>query len=163
MWRKCPKFEVTALCCRPQSEEKAKAMAAEQRCAPGLTDEDACYAAGGFDAVYIGTANHLHYAAAKKALEAGYHVILEKPFTATAAEARELFELADRKGVILFEAITTPYLPAYRFLQDNMAAIGPVRGAWQASVPAAPGMTTSSRASGTRPLTRPATAAPSMT
>ena len=43
--------------------------------------------AGGFDAVYIGTANHLHYAAAKKALLAGYHVLLEKPFTATAAEA----------------------------------------------------------------------------
>lgn len=61
--------------------------------------------------MYIGTANHLHYAAAKKALEAGYHVILEKPFTATAAEARELFGLADRKGVILFEAITTPTCP----------------------------------------------------
>src|SRR5699024_11243762 len=48
------------------------------------TEEDACYAAGGFDAVYIGTANHLHYAAAKRALQAGYSVILEKPFTGTA-------------------------------------------------------------------------------
>lgn len=124
-----PEIEVAALCCRPQSEEKAKAMAAEYGVPRVFTDEDACYAAGGFEAVYIGTANHLHYAAAKKALEAGYHVILEKPFTATAAEARELFELADRKGVILFEAITTPYLPAYRFLQEKMADIGPVRGA----------------------------------
>lgn len=124
-----PEIQVTALCCRPQSEAKAKAMAEAHGVPRVFTDEDACYAAGGFEAVYIGTANHLHYAAAKKALEAGYHVILEKPFTATAAEARELFELADRKGVILFEAITTPYLPAYRFLQDRMAEIGPVRGA----------------------------------
>lgn len=124
-----PEIRVTALCCRPQSEAKAKAMAAEHGVERVFTDEDACYAAGGFDAVYIGTANHLHYAAAKKALEAGYHVILEKPFTATAAEARELFELADRKGVILFEAITTPYLPGYRFLREKMAEIGPVRGA----------------------------------
>lgn len=69
------------------------------------------YAAGGFDAVYIGTANHLHYAAAKRALNAGYHVILEKPFVSTAAEARELFALADAKGLVLFEAITIPYMP----------------------------------------------------
>lgn len=124
-----PEIQVTALCCRPQSEAKARAMAEAHGVPRVFTDEDACYAAGGFDAVYIGTANHLHYTAAKKALEAGYHVILEKPFTAIAAEARELFDLADRKGVILFEAITTPYLPAYRFLRDNMGNIGPVRGA----------------------------------
>ena len=124
-----PEIQVTALCCRPQSEAKARAMAEAHGVPRVFTDEDACYAAGGFDAVYIGTANHLHYTAAKKVLEAGYHVILEKPFTATAAEARELFDLADRKGVILFEAITTPYLPAYRFLRDNMGNIGPVRGA----------------------------------
>lgn len=124
-----PEIQVTALCCRPQSEAKARTMAEANGVPRVFTDEDACYAAGGFDAVYIGTANHLHYTAAKKALEAGYHVILEKPFTATAAEARELFDLADRKGVILFEAITTPYLPAYRFLRDNMGNIGPVRGA----------------------------------
>ena len=124
-----PEIQVTALCCRPQSEAKARTMAEANGVPRVFTDEDACYAAGGFDAVYIGTANHLHYAAEKKALEAGYHVILEKPFTATAAEARELFDLADRKGVILFEAITTPYLPAYRFLRDNMGNIGPVRGA----------------------------------
>ena len=67
------------------------------------TDEAAAYAAGGFDAVYIGTANHLHYAAAKRALQAGYHVLLEKPFTATAAEARELFALGKLPLAILPE------------------------------------------------------------
>ena len=81
-------------------------MAAQYGIPAVYTDEDACYAAGGFDAVYIGTANHLHYAAAKRALNAGYHVILEKPFVSTAAEARELFALADAKGLVLFEAIT---------------------------------------------------------
>ena len=93
------------------------------------TDEAAAYAAGGFDAVYIGTANHLHYAAAKRALQAGYHVLLEKPFTATAAEARELFALADAKGLVLMEAITIPYLPQYAFLQAELPKIGEVRGA----------------------------------
>ena len=72
-----PEISVQALCCRPQSRPKAEAWAAQYGIPAVYTDEDACYAAGGFDAVYIGTANHLHYAAAKRALNAGYHVILE--------------------------------------------------------------------------------------
>ena len=80
-----PEISVQALCCRPQSGDKARAWAQQYGVPAVYTDEDACYAAGGFDAVYIGTANHLHYAAAKRALQAGYSVILEKPFTGTAA------------------------------------------------------------------------------
>ena len=56
-------------------------------------------------------------------------MLLEKPFTATAAEARELFALADAKGLVLMEAITIPYLPQYAFLQAELPKIGPVRGA----------------------------------
>lgn len=121
-----PEISVQALCCRPQSRGKADAWAARYGIPAVYTDEDACYAAGGFDAVYIGTANHLHYAAAKRALNAGYHVILEKPFTATAAEARELFALADAKGLVLFEAITIPYMPQYAFLKQELAKLGPI-------------------------------------
>lgn len=124
-----PEISVQALCCRPQSGEKARAWAGQYGIPAVYTDEDACYAAGGFDAVYIGTANHLHYAAARRALQAGYHVILEKPFTGTAAEARELYALADQKGVMLLEAITVYYLPQFAFLQAELPKIGPVRGA----------------------------------
>lgn len=124
-----PELTLTALCCRPASEGKGRAYAEQYGIPAVYTDETAFYAAGGFDAVYIGTANHLHYAAAKRALAAGYHVILEKPFTGTAAEARELYALADEKGVVLFEAITIPYLPQFAFLQAELAKIGPVRGA----------------------------------
>ncbi|WP_294499094.1 Gfo/Idh/MocA family oxidoreductase [uncultured Gemmiger sp.] len=124
-----PEVTVTALCCRPQSRPKAEAWAAQYPIGTIYTDEAALLDAGGFDAVYIGTANHLHYATARRVLEAGYHVILEKPFTVTAAEARDLFALADAKGVMLFEAITTPYLPEYRFLLEQLPAIGPVHGA----------------------------------
>lgn len=124
-----PEIQVTALCCRPQSAEKGRALAEKAGIPRLFTDEAECNAAGGFDGVYIGTANHLHAAAARRALEAGYHVILEKPFTPTLAEAKELFALADAKGLVLFEAITTPYLPAYRFLLQELPKIGPVRGA----------------------------------
>ena len=124
-----PEVSVQALCCRPQSGEKARAWAEQHGIPRVYTDEETCYRAGGFEAVYIGTANHLHYSAAKRALQAGYHVILEKPFTGTAAQARELYALADEKGVMLLEAITVYYLPQFAFLQRELARIGPVRGA----------------------------------
>lgn len=124
-----PELSVCALCCRPQSRPKAEQWAAQYGISYLYTDEAELLAAGGFDAVYIGTANHLHYDTARRVMEAGYSVILEKPFTPTAAEARALFALADEKQVFLLEAITTPYLPAYRFLQEQLDAIGPVRGA----------------------------------
>ena len=46
------------------------------------------------DVVYISTVNALHYTWAKAALEAGKHVICEKPCTTTEAQTRELFALA---------------------------------------------------------------------
>ena len=48
------------------------------------------------DAVHICTPNHLHYTMAKAALEAGKHVLCEKPLTMTPAEAHELVALAGR-------------------------------------------------------------------
>ena len=96
-----PEVEVTAIVCRPQSAEKAHAWAAEYGVPAVYTDEAAAYAAGGFDAVYIGTANHLHYAAAKRALQAGYHVLLEKPFTVTLDEAVEVMKAEKESGKLL--------------------------------------------------------------
>ena len=43
-----------------------------------------------FDTVYIGLTNTLHYQYAKDAILAGKHVIVEKPFTVSATEAKEL-------------------------------------------------------------------------
>jgi hypothetical protein len=51
------------------------------------------------DAAIVSTVAALHHAQAKIALEAGLHVLIEKPMTFTAAEAEELQEIADRKGL----------------------------------------------------------------
>jgi predicted dehydrogenase len=51
--------------------------------------------------VVVGTPNETHYGLAKQALEAGKHVVIDKPFAATSAEARELIELAQEMGVVL--------------------------------------------------------------
>jgi len=50
-------------------------------------------------AVHVLTPNALHYPMCKAALEAGKHVLCEKPFTMTAAEARELVGIAKRTGL----------------------------------------------------------------
>ncbi len=52
-------------------------------------------------AVNICLPNSLHFPACKDALEAGKHVLVEKPMTLTSAEAKELVELAKKKGLTL--------------------------------------------------------------
>ena len=54
------------------------------------------------DLVVVNTPNFLHYEHSKKALEAGKHILVEKPFAANTAEANEIFELADKLGKKVF-------------------------------------------------------------
>lgn len=53
------------------------------------------------DLVVITTPSDYHYALAKEALEKGKNILVEKPFTNTAKEARELFALAKEKGLFI--------------------------------------------------------------
>jgi predicted dehydrogenase len=69
---------------------------------PGIgvtTNPDAVLLATDIDAVAIVTPVSYHYELAKKALENGKHVFVEKPFTATSSEAEKLIGLADRHGL----------------------------------------------------------------
>ncbi|KAA6343886.1 scyllo-inositol 2-dehydrogenase (NADP(+)) [termite gut metagenome] len=52
--------------------------------------------------VVVNTPNNLHYEQAKSALLKGKHILVEKPFTATTKQAKELFELADKQGKEVF-------------------------------------------------------------
>ncbi|NLM34694.1 MAG: oxidoreductase [Clostridiales bacterium] len=53
------------------------------------------------DLVVIASPNHLHYQLAKRALECGKNVVVEKPFTVTSYEAEELISLAMRNGKLI--------------------------------------------------------------
>ncbi|KAJ7491932.1 NAD(P)-binding protein [Mycena latifolia] len=64
------------------------------------------------DAIYNPLPNALHYEWTMKALAAGKHVLLEKPSACTAEETRRMFELADRKGLVLLEAFHYRFHPA---------------------------------------------------
>ncbi len=66
----------------------------------------------GVDAVSIATPPSTHYALAKQALEAGKHVLVEKPLATTAADATELVELAEERGLVIMPGHTFLYSPA---------------------------------------------------
>lgn len=68
------------------------------------------------DAVYIATPHLSHYTLIKEALERGKHVLCETPMVLKEAEAREMFELAEEKGLILMEANKTAHCPAFNHL-----------------------------------------------
>jgi len=65
------------------------------------------------DAVYIASPHGTHYDYARRALVTGCHVLCEKPMVLKESEARELFELAERSGLVLMEAIKTAYAPGF--------------------------------------------------
>src|SRR5437016_4064366 len=70
------------------------------------------------DAVAIVTPVSTHYELAKKALENGKHVFVEKPFTATSAQAEELIELADRKNLQIMVDHTFLFNGAVRKIKE---------------------------------------------
>lgn len=84
------------------TERNKKAAAADY---PGVISYDSIdelIADESIELMIINTPNYTHFDYAAKCLKAGKHILVEKPFTATVAEARELFELADSVGKKIF-------------------------------------------------------------
>jgi predicted dehydrogenase len=78
--------------------EEALRIAKDFRIPRGYGSYQELLAAERLDAVVISSSPHLHYEQARAALEKGLHVLVEKPMTFTAAQARELVLLAEQVG-----------------------------------------------------------------
>lgn len=80
------------------------------------------------DAVYIATPHLSHYELTKQALLAKKHVLCEIPLVLEVEQARELYALAEKQGVILMEANKTAHCPAFNHLMVMIksGAIGEV-------------------------------------
>lgn len=70
------------------------------------------------DLVYVATPHSHHFQHAKLCIAYGKPVLVEKSFTANAAQAKELIRLAEEKKVFLTEAIWTRYMPSRQILKD---------------------------------------------
>jgi len=80
------------------------------------------------DAVIIGTPDETHHEICLKAIEMGYHCLLEKPIAQTAHQCIEVSEAAARKGVIVCVCYVLRYHPYYRKLRSILESgeLGPV-------------------------------------
>lgn len=111
------------------SAEKAAPF---QAFAPGITvheSYEALLADPSIDAVYIPLPNHMHVAWTLKALEAGKHVLCEKPMTLKAAEFDQLIAARDRTGLLAAEAYMILHHPQYARAKELIGegAIGELR------------------------------------
>ncbi|WP_298457468.1 Gfo/Idh/MocA family protein [uncultured Cellulomonas sp.] len=100
--------ELVALC-DPQ-RDRARSLADQHDVPQVVTDLDALLALGP-DGVVIATPHVTHHELASRALDAGVHVLLEKPMTTSAATAADLVLRAERAGVHLAIGYTDQYSP----------------------------------------------------
>lgn len=114
-----------------RKEESAKGFASKydgQKIAL-YTDLDKFFNDSNLQAIYVASPNILHYEHAKAALNAGKHVILEKPSCSKSEELDELFKLAKEKGVFLIEAWRHIQEANFKIFKSAISKIGQVRGA----------------------------------
>ena len=91
-----PGFSLAAIVAR-HGDEAARAW-------PGagiLRSADEAFASPELDLIVVATPNETHFDLARRALEAGKHVVVDKPFAASSAQARELIALATQRSLVL--------------------------------------------------------------
>lgn len=74
------------------------------------------------DVVYVGTIHTMHLPHTLMALNAGKHVLCEKPLAVNAKEAEQMVALARSKGLFLMEAMWTRFFPIIRKLREVVAS-----------------------------------------
>lgn len=121
------RVEVVAVAARDR--HRAEAFAADHGVAEVFDSYEALVGSDRVDAVYVGLPPSGHEPWTVAALEAGKHVLCEKPFACTTAQALHMVEVAERTGLVLCEAFHWRYHPLATRLAEVLTGdlIGPVR------------------------------------
>lgn len=122
-----PEVEIMAVAAR--DPERARAFADQHGIPTVHPSYEALIADPSLDALYVPLPNSHHCEWTLRALAAGKHVLVEKPFTANADEARRIAATAEATGLVVMEAFHWRYHPqAHRMLElVDSGAIGEVR------------------------------------
>ena len=126
LWKKLD-IEVGALWCREQDLDQGCSLKEEFRIPVVYTDYGEFLADDSYDTVYVGLVNSLHFEYSLGALEAGKHVVCEKPFTSTAAQARKLIDTARGNNLFVFESILPWYQENYREIRRRLPELGDIK------------------------------------
>jgi xylose dehydrogenase (NAD/NADP) len=112
-----------------RDQARADDYAREWGIARAYGSYDALLADPAIDAVYVSLPNGMHCEWSIRALEAGKHVLCEKPMSSSAAEVEAVFDVAERHGLICMEAFMWRHHAQTRRLEELLAdaAIGELR------------------------------------
>ena len=122
-----PIIDVIAVASRDAA--RAEAYAREHGIDRAYGDYDALLADPDIEAVYVSLPNSLHVEWTLRALDAGKHVLCEKPFSRRAADVERAFDVADRAGLVLSEGFMWRHHPQTQRLSALVAdgAVGRLR------------------------------------
>ena len=111
------------------SRERAAARSRELGLPPVYASFQAMLDDPRVEVVHITSPNHLHHEHAKAAIEAGKHVVCEKPLATTSKESAELVELAERSGLVHAVNFNIRFYPTNQHVHGMIAAgkLGEVR------------------------------------
>ena len=134
-WRIIPGVKTVKLVgCVDVNRESLALATSQVGISPDLcfTSLDAALEATKPDAVLVTTVLSGHVPVARVALEAGKHVLVEKPFARRLADARSLVELADSRGLVLMVSQNYRFFPAPRAVARlvKQASLGEVGQVW---------------------------------
>ena len=111
-----PRAEVVAICGRDAT--RANAMAAKYAIPRVFSDYRAMIERANLHALVVSVPDDLHHAVTMTALDAGLHVVCEKPLALNALQAREMVELAEAKRVKHVTYFTWRWLPPLRYVKQ---------------------------------------------
>jgi predicted dehydrogenase len=123
--RSVPEVEVAAVAARDPA--RATAFAAKHRIPQTFSSYADLLSDRSIGAVYIPLPNGLHAEWAVRAIEAGKHVLCEKPMTANAAEAGQVADAAEKAGVVVTEAFHYRYHPLLARVLELVPRLGEIR------------------------------------
>jgi predicted dehydrogenase len=112
-----------------RSKERAAEFAKTYQIEKTYSDYEKMLADPDIDIIYIATPHNFHYQQAKMCLEAGKHVLVEKPCTVNAEQMQILVELAQSKDLLLQEALWSRFMPSFSQLRQllNEGIIGDIQ------------------------------------
>lgn len=111
-----PNARITAICGR--NLENTQNMAERWKIPHVFTDYQAMITSGEIEAIIVGTANDSHYNISMQAMNAGLHVLCEKPLALNYRDAQNMADTAAAKGIHHMVPFTYSFMPTARYLKE---------------------------------------------
>ncbi|RWS14156.1 Trans-1:2-dihydrobenzene-1:2-diol dehydrogenase-like protein [Dinothrombium tinctorium] len=118
--RSLPSEEHTIVAVATRSLDTAQKFAAEHQIGKAYGSYQELADDPDVEVVYIGSINTTHASIAKIMMEKGKHLLIEKPMTLNLRLTTELINIAKSKNLFLMEAIWSRFLPAYKFMMEQI-------------------------------------------